>query len=83
MTTFEHVDALLIICYLISIACCSTGQKYIYTGSHDGSVYIYDVVLKLPSLLLPSEIYFCELSSKFQTNFVGLIGPDSRSHAHT
>ncbi|XXG83355.1 hypothetical protein AAC387_Pa10g1131 [Persea americana] len=22
----------------------STGQKYIYTGSHDGSIYIYDVV---------------------------------------
>lgn len=25
--------------------CCSTGQKYIYTGSHDGCVYIYDMVI--------------------------------------
>lgn len=23
---------------------CSTGQKYIYTGSHDGCVYIFDLV---------------------------------------
>ncbi|KAL5995085.1 L14B [Asimina triloba] len=23
---------------------CSTGQKYIYTGSHDGGIYIYDLV---------------------------------------
>lgn len=23
---------------------CSTGQKYIYTGSHDSCIYIYDVV---------------------------------------
>lgn len=32
----------LIRCYFSPVF--STGQKYIYTGSHDGSVYIYDVV---------------------------------------
>jgi hypothetical protein len=33
---------------------CSTGQKYIYTGSHDGYVYIYDVVT---CSLSPSQLY--------------------------
>ncbi|XP_011015522.1 PREDICTED: LEC14B homolog [Populus euphratica] len=28
----------------LMITCCSTGQKYIYTGSSDCSVYIYDLV---------------------------------------
>ncbi|XP_024386773.1 LEC14B protein isoform X2 [Physcomitrium patens] len=32
----------LIRCYFSPLA--STGQKYIYTGSHDGCVYIYDLV---------------------------------------
>lgn len=27
-----------------SLPCFSTGQKYIYTGSYDACVYIYDVV---------------------------------------
>ncbi|XP_031479461.1 LEC14B protein isoform X1 [Nymphaea colorata] len=32
----------LIRCYFSPVS--STGQKYIYTGSHDGCIYIYDVI---------------------------------------
>jgi WD40 repeat protein len=32
--------------FIFWITFCSTGQKYIYTGSHDSCVYIYDLVSK-------------------------------------
>lgn len=30
--------------FIMYMTFCSTGQKYIYTGSSDSSVYIYDLV---------------------------------------
>ena len=38
-----HILAVYLFCHLI-VKICSTGQRYIYTGSTDGCVYIYDVV---------------------------------------
>ena len=35
----------------------SSGQKYIYTGSNDGSVFIYDVVCHLTFILSTSQFF--------------------------
>jgi WD40 repeat protein len=40
----EHVRKYDIPYSLMMLHGCSTGQKYIYTGSHDGCVYIFDMV---------------------------------------
>jgi hypothetical protein len=39
------------------MAFCSTGQKYIYTGSSDSSVYIYDLVCTLFLSIPPPLLY--------------------------
>ena len=39
------------------MAFCSTGQKYVYTGSSDSSVYIYDLVCTLFLSIPPPLLY--------------------------
>jgi len=61
----EHVRKYDIPYSLMMLHGCSTGQKYIYTGSHDGCVYIFDMVKSL-SLAFP----LLPILSVFQTNMV-------------
>jgi hypothetical protein len=61
----EHVRKYDIPYSLMMLHGCSTGQKYIYTGSHDGCVYIFDMVKSL-SLAFP----LLPILSVCQTNMV-------------